>query len=231
MSGAKYAAALDLAGTLAGFAVLKDGAALFDLATPMRGRESARLAAWVLDELQQHGLTLEEISEWTVGAGPGSFTGMRLAAALVSGWSFGKPEIRRRCVPTAVALAAAAGAGTVEGEKIGCLFDGRNRELIYFPLQWHSGEWVPAGGGAVYDGAHAAEMLCSGGAQSSGLIAWEGECPALAKLLPDEVMARIRRVDAPRYAALAAARYRKFDGDLTDLVYIRPAVFTAPVNA
>ena len=156
---------------------------------------------------------------------------MRLAAALVSGWSFGKPEIRRRCVPTAVALAAAAGAGTVEGEKIGCLFDGRNRELIYFPLQWNSGEWVPAGRGAVYDGARAVEMLRAADADFSGLIAWEGECPALAKLLPEELMARIRRVAVPHYSALAAARYRKFDGDLTDLVYIRPAVFTAPVNA
>ena len=33
---------------------------------------------------------------------------------------------------------------------------------------------------------------------------------------------------ARHIAALAACGYRKFDNDLTDLVYIRPAVFTAP---
>ena len=226
-TGAHCSAALDLAGTRAGFAVIADGEILADSARPMRGREAAGLAEWVGEELKRLGLGLREIDRWTVGAGPGSFTGMRLAASLAAGWSYGRPEVRTRCVPTAVALAAALPGGE-EGETAGCVFDGRNRELIYFQLIREDGQWRPSGAHGVYDAAGAARFFA--GNADRRLIAYAEEMTALSKLLQDVVVQRISFVDTPCFSALAAAEWRKFDGNLADLVYIRPAVFTTPVT-
>ena len=103
---ARYAAAIDLSGRSAGFALMKDQELLCAASRPMRGRDSAGLADFVAQQLAANGVELAEVSDWTVGSGPGSFTGLRLAAALVTGWTFGKEGVRTRCVPTAVALAA-----------------------------------------------------------------------------------------------------------------------------
>ena len=123
-------AAVDLAGRTAGFALMRGEELLLARTRPMRGRDSAGLAPWIAEELKAFGLTVNDVARWSVGSGPGSFTGMRLAAALVAGWTFGKTGVETRCIPTATAYAVRASAA--EGEKIGCLFDGRNHELIYF---------------------------------------------------------------------------------------------------
>ncbi len=229
MTDAKqYAAALDLAGTQAGLAVGCGSTVLLDTARPMRGRESAQLAAWVEAELRKLGLSLKDISRWSIGSGPGSFTGMRLAAALVSGWSYGKAHVEKRCIPTAVALAAAT-APANDGETAGCIFDGRNREVIYFQLRFENNGWVPTGESGIYD-RNSAESFFSGKTDDR-LLAIDGEMAAIAKILPENAVRQLIGIRTPCYAALMTAEYRKFDGDLTDLVYIRPAVFTTPVNA
>lgn len=56
------------------------------------------------------------------------------------------------------------------------------------------------------------------------------ELPAIQLLLDDGTAAKVKPVEELDIAALAACGYRKFDNGLTDLVYIRPAVFTAPVQ-
>ena len=129
-----FAAALDLSGREAGFALLDGTKILLSATRPMRGRDSAQLAAWAASELDKAGIGLNSVAKWSVGSGPGSFTGMRLAAALVNGWTFGKTGIETRCVPTAVALAANLVA-PAEGSRIGALFDGRNHELILFEME------------------------------------------------------------------------------------------------
>ena len=87
---ARYAAAIDLSGRSAGFALMKDQELLCAASRPMRGRDSAELADFVAQQLAANGVELAEVSDWLVGSGPGSFTGLRLAAALAAGWTFGK---------------------------------------------------------------------------------------------------------------------------------------------
>ena len=218
-----YAAALDLSGREAGFAVLDGGKVVLSLVRPMRGRDSAQLAAWVKEELRKAGIALESIRRWTVGSGPGSFTGMRLAAALVNGWTYGK-AVETRCVPTAAALAANLDAA--EGERIGALCDGRNRELI-FELEIRNGEAVPTGVEKVLNAEQAKAFFADYAGKR--LTAFESELPALEKLLEPEVAARITAFPSIRPEALALASWKPFDNNLADLVYIRPAVFTAPI--
>ena len=151
---------------------------------------------------------------------------LRLAAALAAGWTFGKEGVRTRCVPTAVALAARL--ETAHGARIGCLFDGRNRELIYFEVENFGGELVPTGESRVLNKEQAAEFFRT--CPDRHLAALSVELPALQLLLDDGTAAKVKPVEELDIAALAACGYRKFDNGLTDLVYIRPAVFTAPVQ-
>lgn len=217
-------AAVDLAGRSAGFALMRGEAVLLSRTRPMRGRDSAGLAPWIEQELGTLGIQLGDIARWSVGSGPGSFTGMRLAAALVAGWTFGKTGVETRCIPTAVAYAVQASAA--EGEQIGCLFDGRNRELIYFGMVVRNGEPVPTGEEHVLNRDQAAAFFAA--APAARLVASAAELPALELLLDEAVLRRVHPVETPDFTALIRARFRTYDNDLTDLVYIRPAVFTAP---
>lgn len=223
MSG-NYSAALDLSGREAAFALLDGKKTLLSRVRPMRGRESAQLAGWVADELRKAGLSLDDVRSWTVGSGPGSFTGMRLAAALVNGWTYGKPEIATRCVPTATALAANLDGAAQEGERVAALFDGRNRELILFEMKIQGGEAIPTGVEKVLNREQAAAFLA--GYDAGRLIALECEKDALALLLPTEAAVRLTVFPSIRPEALALFSAKPFDGNLADLVYIRPAVFT-----
>lgn len=221
-----YSAALDLSGREAAFALLDGETVIASEVRPMRGRESAQLAGWVAAELEKAGAALADVRRWTVGSGPGSFTGMRLAAALVNGWTYGKTGVETRCVPSAAALAANLGEAAGEGDRIAALFDGRNKELIFFELKISGGDAIPTGREEVLNREQAAAFFA--GYECEHLIALEAELPALALLLPETVYARIEAFGSIKPEALALAKAKPFDGNLADLVYIRPAVFTKP---
>ncbi len=208
-----YSAALDLSGKEAAFALFSGEELLCSRLVPMRGRDSSGLALFVADTLKEKGVELGEVRRWSVGSGPGSFTGMRLAAALVEGWSFGK-ELESRCVPSAVALAA----NLDMGGKVGALFDGRNSELIFFGLEWKNGEFIPTGEEKILNADQAKEFFAE---YEGRLIALESDEAALRKLTDVE----ITTFASIKPEALVLAKYKKFDNNLSDLVYIRPAVF------
>ena len=216
-----YDAVLDSAAGAAFLAVFSGNEKLFSASTPMYGREGAKLPVWVADELEKRGMSLADIGRWTVGAGPGSFTGLRLAAALVAGWCFGRPH-SCRAVPGVLGVAAAA--GMAPGETLGCLYDGRNRELIFVPVTRPAdGGFAIAAEPEILNAESAARRFAAADAPPR-FAALTAEIPALKKLVPE---LEIVPVDAPDPAALAADG-RPFDDDVTRLVYIRPAVYTEP---
>ena len=216
----KYDAVLDSAAGTAFMALFEGEEKLFAASAPMRGRDGAKLPVWVASELEKRGLALSDVARGTVGAGPGSFTGLRLAAALVAGWCYGRKN-SCRAVPGVLGVAAAA--GIAPGEMLGCLYDGRNRELIHVPVAVGAGGLTVAATPEILDAGSAARRFAAPDAPRR-FAALTPELPALGKLVPE---LEITPVDAPELAALHADR-RPYDDDVTQLVYIRPAVYSEP---
>ncbi len=217
----KYTAALDPAANRVSLAVLQDGEVLFSGTVPMRGREGAKMPVFVSDSLAKLGLKLEDISAWSVGSGPGSFTALRMGAALVVGWIFRNPDRSARSVPSSYALAARL--DPAEGELIGCLYDGRNHEVIYCEVRREKGEFVTVTKPLILNAELAAERL-SGAAHRMAFFVEEGE--AIRGIVPGGL--DLVPVEEPCPEVLALQKSQPFDNKLTDLDYIRPAVTSEP---
>ncbi len=195
--------AIDLSGSTAYLGIRSSDGVVRTAERPMRGREAAVLADWVVSTLRMQGIEVTDVTHWTVGSGPGSFTGMRQAAALVAGLTARRAAVRTRCVPTALAWAAG------QGEPVQVVYDGRNSEVLVYE--------VPGGLEAVLDRGAAPAWLA---AHPARRIANAAECPAIAEILPGVEIAAVSGLDI---TALLDAAW-PWDDDLTRLVYIRPAV-------
>ena len=213
-----YSAAIDPAPDKAGFALLQDDKVIVSVHCAMKGRAASALSSFVLDELAKAGVAVQDIERWSVGAGPGSFTGLRQAAALVSGWCFGRENVLRRCVPGAVALAAAA--HPADGDIVTCIYDGRNREILYYNVKYSAGDYIPTDEYGVLNAEQAAEFFP---AFQGKVICFASELEAVKKIVPANVGLLTAETAAPE--VLAQIKSVAFDNDLTSLVYIRPAVY------
>ena len=211
------AGAIDLAGPFGACAIEQDGEVLIDASLPLRGREAARLADWIVELLTARGLRIADVARWTIGSGPGSFTFLRLVAALAAGWKFADPAMAFRCVPGALALAGAA--NLEDNETCGVLYDGRNKEILYFGAVKRNGAWESSGETAVLNAPLAQEFFAS--RPQEKLVCFECEKSAIEAIIPASVTVE---AVTPELSALANNSAIPFDNDLDNLVYIRPAV-------
>ena len=215
-----YSAVIDPAPDHAAFALLKGTEIIVTERRPMRGRDAAALPVFILETLKAHNVDFADVKRWTVGSGPGSFTGLRLVAALVSAWSLGKDDVKTRNVPGAIALGAML--KLAPGEKAGAVYDGRNREILYFGLEGlPDGDLKPTGETAVLNQEQAQSFFAS---RSERLAMYACESKAITGVLPANIMPE--SFEYADTAHLALTQVQEFDNDLTKLVYIRPAVYT-----
>ena len=122
-----FSASLD---TSIGFslAVFEDDAVVLQATMPGMGRESDRLLTpWLMSQLATKGISLQEITHWTLGTGPGSFAGLRCGIAMVKGIVAVTGAVMRG-VPSAYALAVQA--ATPKAQTVGVLHDGRCGQVL-----------------------------------------------------------------------------------------------------
>lgn len=181
----------------------------------MHPRDASMVPDFVAGELASCNYTLDDVHHWSFGCGPGSFTFLRVVAALGAGWAAGNEKIRFRCIPGALALAAKL--DLAEGEKAGILYDGRNKELLCFTVEKSNGILRPAGEELILNGEAAREYFAE---HPLPLAAFAEDEAVLNKLLGDEISFQIVE---PDLSALAAAP-DEFDNDADKMCYIRPAV-------
>lgn len=70
-------------------ALLDDGEIIAAGSAAMRGRDSEALMPEVAETLKASGLTIRDVSRVVCGAGPGSFTSLRIAVSIAKGIAFG----------------------------------------------------------------------------------------------------------------------------------------------
>lgn len=216
-----YFAALDLSSDEAAFAVTEQlsGEIIIEQFRPMTGRNSAILTPWIIELLNNAELDLADIAAWTIGSGPGSFTGMRLAAAVVEGFMLGQAK-KSRCVPTAFAMAASSRIK----EKTAVIFDGRNHELLLFGVERNSSNVLQKTGKAtVFNRETVTDALSE--TKYQNITALKKDAAALEKILPQHILSQvIYQAHIPVTELINASS--QWNNDLTALCYIRPAVFT-----
>jgi tRNA A37 threonylcarbamoyladenosine modification protein TsaB len=220
----KYSAAIDLSGKFAGFALAEtaSGKILLSEHKAMQGRSSSGLSDWILELMSKFEITPAQIDRWTVGSGPGSFTGMRLVAALVTGMTMGRDKVQTRCVPDAVALGGAV--EVAEGERVATVFDGRNKEILLFELLKQAGELIPSGKTKVLNHEQAEKFFTDNSYRQ--IVAFDYDSVNIEAVMPSTEITKIHWVKHLAFEKLIECKYKDFDNDLTALVYIRPAVFS-----
>lgn len=111
------------------------GGAITDREMPAGQQQSGLLLDLVHDLLQVCGESLRDVDGIAFGAGPGSFTGLRVACGVTQGLAAGadKPVV---AVGTLLALAEASGA-----QRVVCCVDARMHEVYLAAYEKCNGEW------------------------------------------------------------------------------------------
>jgi tRNA threonylcarbamoyladenosine biosynthesis protein TsaB len=117
--------AIDAATSHGGVALDNDGVLLAEIAISNTARHSELLLPAVEFALRAGGLTRAELGGVVVGAGPGSFTGVRIAAATARGIAAAL-EIPLLAYSSLMALAASAAR---DDEPVCAMFDARRGEV------------------------------------------------------------------------------------------------------
>ena len=107
-------------------------------------RHSGLLLGMVDEVLGRHGLRVRDLDGIAFGAGPGSFTGLRIACGVTQGIAFGA-ELRVVGVSTLLALAEAARA-----DRVVCCLDARMGEVYHAAYARSGGRWSTVHGPGLY---------------------------------------------------------------------------------
>ena len=196
-------------------AVMEDGTLLLDRFAPMKSREAAALPAFVETALAELHLKISDIHFWSTGAGPGGFTALRMTAALIAAWALEHEEIKFRCVPAAFALTGKLEGK--EGDKIDCLFDGRNREVLLYGMEFRNGQWQSRNECAVLDAEKFRKRRTE---NTNRLLAESSEYEAVIKITGPEGVEKC----VADCADLIRTTAIPYDNNADNLVYIREAV-------
>lgn len=197
------------------FAVMEDDTLLFNTFVPMKSREAAALPGFVEQTLAAYDLTVSEIDFWSTGAGPGGFTALRMTAALIAAWALEHDEIKFRCVPAAFGLTGRIPGQ--EGDTLDCLFDGRNREILLYGMEFRNGRWQSRNYTAVLN----SEAFKNYKAAATGRFVCDtAEYEAVIKITGAE---DIEKADSD-CSDLIRTDAIPYDNNADNLVYIREAV-------
>jgi tRNA threonylcarbamoyladenosine biosynthesis protein TsaB len=108
------------AATYAGSAaLLRDGAVLGERSVAMRGREHEALMPAVAELLEEHGIAPTAIDRVVCGAGPGSFTSLRIAGAIAKGLALA--AVCPLVPVSSLALLVASGEGRAPGRYLAAI--------------------------------------------------------------------------------------------------------------
>ena len=131
-------ASLDTSSSRASFALEQNGKILVeDFKDCPRGVSS--LLPWIIQLVEDQKLTVNDIQQWTVGIGPGSFTGLRVGISFTKGICYNS-QAQFRGFNSGYALLQST-EKLDNYEKIAVLHDGRKEEFLVNTFEKKNGLW------------------------------------------------------------------------------------------
>jgi len=198
--------------------------------SPAGRRAEAEALPNLLEVLEQCGCTLGEVRRWTVGVGPGSFTGLRAGIALVLGICRGTGAWVRG-LSSSLALARRVAATARTGARIGVLHDARRAQIIVTVFR-------VTGPGTVEEIEPPAVRTVNEVADA--IRSWDGAITPhfsrIEPLLPEAAAGTCSSVDGVDPRWFLAAPIPPWSPDAAERlrsctpIYVRPAVFVGPTR-
>ena len=126
--------AIETSGDWCSVALWRDGV-IFERDMRAQQRQSGHVIDLAHDLLNAQGECLQGMDGFAFGAGPGAFTGLRIACGVVQGFALGadKPVVG---VSTLLALAQGSSAARAI-----CCIDARMNEVYHAAYEKHGGDW------------------------------------------------------------------------------------------
>ena len=229
MSQTQVRAALDTSG-IPTLAIAGGDAGLHtEAAENMDRRSDGNLALWLAAACRRAGVEVTEVSQWLVGTGPGSFSGIRVGIALLEGICLAG-DMPLIGVPSSVALALEACRSSREPLEVAVLHDARRGQVIVTRFAWSGG---PSPGLRMVSEAAVRDpdSLFEDDIGESVLLSPHA---AVADYVPAAVRSRLRLVPRVEARWLLEAEPLGWGQTPTgptaaiEPVYVRPAVFVKP---
>ena len=118
-------------------AVLRDGAVVSERTVAMRGEHEDRLMPAVVSALDEASVRVTDVRRVVCGAGPGSFTSLRIAASIAKGIAVATGA--RMYAVSSLALAAAECAETRHARRVAVVLDAMRGDVFVGAYEWHNG--------------------------------------------------------------------------------------------
>ena len=112
--------ALDASTYAGSVAVIRDGDLVGHSVAAMRGEREERLMPAISDLLESHSVAVDDLDAVACGAGPGSFTSLRIAASIAKGLSVAR-SLPLLVAPSTLLVAAAADPTLPAGNYVAAL--------------------------------------------------------------------------------------------------------------
>ncbi len=216
-------AAIDLSGKEACFSAgsFPGKKIMFNTSFQMRGRDSSSLLPKLEEWLKGENLSLNDVKRWTVGTGPGNYTGLRIVSALVSGIVFDRKDMCCRGIPSACAVAS--GMEISSGERIAVAYPLDEDNIYSFGVTVDNGDFLQvqelSGSFPVADFMRTFRGIRIAALQRD------------AAILPKGILDSAVLFNELPVASLVFMNPSRWDANSTmDLIYIRPAVNVAPMS-
>ena len=174
--------------------------------------------------------SVRDIAQWDLGIGPGSFTGTRVGIAFAKGVAL-ISGARLRGVNSGFGFLPAALRAAPDLNRLAVIHDGRRDEVILNVLEVQEGSWRVAAPAEVIKTLDLPKF-----ASDENGFRFISTMPAASfAALPPELLSRILFVAGPEAAGLDLDPQPALAADALGLeaalepIYVRPAVFVAPI--
>lgn len=201
------------------FALLENGQEILCIQKDNSARDSSSILKWLIELLKEKNFSLDDISEWTIGTGPSSFTNLRVISALISGIVFRNSHCKGRGVPCACAIVAqfAKEKCVSEGE-ITVLFSAPENQIFQHTIDVASG-FYPKSQSFITN----FKQICERRNPICALKKDQAKIADLFSTLDKNKIPNIYFLESYHVAQLAKVMPGKFDTQsIVDLIYLRP---------